>query len=104
MQYYPKKTIIANPKTNESEVRAMNSLETAKNPVSANGVEQARICPYSVCEFNEFGNRHSVIVSFEMAYHDWLKLENSKVFRDLVEYLNEVETTDTRHEIQERQG
>lgn len=55
--------------------------------------KRAREKPYHVYEFNELGNRHSATVSFEMAYHDWLKLENSAAFREMVDYLRKIQTT-----------
>lgn len=74
-------------------------MENKKRPT-----DEDRAKMYSTYEFNEYGNRHVVTVSFELAYHDWLKLENSKEFRDLVDYLWELKTTDDRHAIREERG
>ena len=67
------------------QTKSGNIVETIK--------KRAREKPYHVYEFNELGNRHSATVSFEMAYHDWLKLENSAAFREMVDYLRKIQTT-----------
>ena len=76
--------------------RGVRTVDAQKEcPAEKSG---AKSVPYRTYEFNEYGNRHSVTVSFEMAYHDWLKLENSEPFQRLVDYLVKLQTTDDRHE------
>ncbi len=53
---------------------------------------------YDVTEFTECEYFDSVKVSFSLACHDWLKLQESQVFLDLVSFLLEFETRDIRRE------
>lgn len=74
--------------------RAVDYLWRLKNEAEPTGKipsDKERAGMYSAHEFNEYGNRRFVIVSFGLAHHDWLKFERSEGFREMVDYLWELE-------------
>lgn len=79
-------------------------LKNEAEPTEKSPSDKERARTYSTQEFNEYGNRRLVTVSFGLAYHDWLKFERSEEFRDLADYLWELEMKNDRRVPHEQQG
>ena len=51
---------------------------------------------YFTHDINVVGYPHVVQMSFELPYLDWCRFQKSQLFHDLTEYLEELETPNSR--------
>lgn len=51
---------------------------------------------YFTQDVNAVGYPHVVQMSFELPYLDWCRFQKSQLFHDLTEYLEALETPDSR--------
>lgn len=51
---------------------------------------------YFTQDVNAVGCPHVVRMSFELPYLDWCRFQKSQLFHDLTEYLEELETPNSR--------
>lgn len=53
---------------------------------------------YHIVDFSRIDAPHATLMYFQLPYHEWCKFENSKLFHDLIRYLEESEKQDSQSE------